>query len=596
VFGLLPIEISSQKLVDAGNTSLSIQPTPQKIEATSKSIILGKKFIPIYSETNEEKKAADYLKYLFEKCSPKNYSISMGDGKFQPDSWKIKFKLVPFVEEYINEQYYSIQCSLLEKEIKISSPSQLGLLFAVSTFSKLIVFENSSIKINLYNIVDFPLYRRREFAAQLNPSNVEDVLNFALMNKIETVAIASRIYPWYEINDEYRSVLEKIKSWKDRFGGPKIMQMHNIYDKKEIEITNSDDIQNLKKVIEYGIKKGIEKLMILADDTAPFKFGDGYVLTSDNDKKKFHNMAEAHCFLINDLSKWMNSRSFVVELYYCPAFYTYEDMHYGDIGMYKSTPWENDAVQPLQRDLGFLGLNLPEDVFIIWTGPNVRSRKISIDDLSDWTSNLKGKIPFLWDNTIYSHHAFTSTPMFTAWDNYLPQDYHLRTAGNGMFINCDLATEETKAAAITANDYLWNPIKYNPEKSINIAIENLYDKQTAKLLFQFKDVELDLREKIGGRRLWFEADSLWSLVRKIRFITEKNPWYYQQNYNRFKALVLQLKNSVPEPESKKIFVKTCISLDSKRNKILGKIKKVNNEVYKKIEHMILPIPDFESIQ
>lgn len=572
---------------------LKIQPQPKSVVDLNRSVIIDKSILTIVALANEEKKAADYFNFLIGRYFS-SLSVKMGNNK--STGWKIRFEKIPLEHKHPNDQYYLIKCNNNKKEILISSPGQLGLLFGAVTLKEFIKNENGIFQIHLYNVEDWPDYSRREISANFKGADVEELLNYALLNKMETLAIASRTFPWHRADNEYMDILTKIKSWKDKFGGPRIMIMQNIYDRKQIEISNSNDVDSLKNVVLVGLKHGVDKIMILADDTPPFKYGEGYILTSENDKKQFKHMADAHCYLMNDLKNWLSKNSFNPELYYVPPFYTYEDMNYGDLELYKNTPWEKDAYEPLIQDLKFAGQNMPEDLFIIWCGPNVRSRKITIDDLNDWTFNLAGRTPYLWDNTIYSHHPFTSTPLFSAYDNDLPTDFYNRTDGNGMFVNGDANAEDSKAAMITVADYLWNSKNYNPQRSISMAMERLYGYEPAKLLMQFKETELELRKKIGERKLWFEADTLWSIIRKIRYIHDKNPFYYHLNYTRMKALRLQLKNSVPTVTSKEDFILICNALDRKRNEILDKVKSVNNEIYNRVRTIMLPLPDFNKIQ
>jgi hypothetical protein len=594
---LMAIDVFSQNIIMDNSYSLNVQPYPKRVEALDKVIITGRQFIPVYAVKTEEKKAANYFKYIFQKRISTNVKVDIrNSNSVSTSEWEIKLSLVDYKDSFINNQYYSIQCLPIKKEISISSPSQLGLLYGVVTFSKFISNDSGKIKTDLFNVVDWPAYIRRGVSAVFKLENVDNLLDFALMNKIGTVAMASRIYPWYKIDRENKAIIGKIKNWKDRFGGPRIMQMQNIYDKKQIEISNPADIDSLEKIIKLGIEYGTEEVMILADDTPPFKFSDGYVLTRERDKQQFGSMATAHCYLMKKIDDWIKANNYDVELSYVPPFYTYEDMHYGAMDLYKNTPWEKDAFQPLTDFLSYVGLNMPDDVFIVWCGPNVRSRKITIEDLNDWTNRLKGRIPFLWDNTIYSHFPFTSTPLFSAWDNDLPVDFYKITAGNGMFINGNANAEDFRVTEITAIDYLWDPENYNPEKSLNTAMENYYGKNAVKLLFNFKDAELNLRKKIGERKLWFEADTLWTIIRKTRFITDKNPEYYQQNYNELKALRLQLKYSVPEPGLKEDFIKECIQLDKKRSEIITQLSKMDKSLAERIKAIMRPLPDFNSIQ
>lgn len=574
-----------------------IQPAPVHIKSLGKSVLLSREInsIKIIAQSESAIKSARYLNYILKNKFGIEFGIYPSNEVINFDGWVINISTGEN-SSFHNNQHYRIIPDPIKKEIRISSPGQTGLLFGVVTFSDFIEGENNSYKINLFEVDDWPEYSRRIFSTVLIPGRVEEMLNYALMNKMETVAIASRVYSWFRIDDEYQKVLDEIKAWRDLFGGPEIMQSHNIYEKKQIEISNSDDINLLKSVIEAGLKIGIEKIMILADDTPPFKYHEGYILTSENDKKKFRHMAEAHCYLINDLKQWIESNSYKSEIYYVPAFYTYEDMNYGDMELYKNTPWEKEPFGFLKQDLNFIGSNMNEDVYIIWCGVNVRSRSISVDHINDWSLNLKGRIPFLWDNTIYSHHPFTSTPLFSAYSNKLPGDFSRRTAGNGMFVNGNADSEDSKASMITVNDFLWNSSGYDSLRSIQNAMKRLYGGTSASLLFEFKEAELEFRKKIGERSLWFEADTLWSIIRKIRYIHDKNPFHYHFNYTRMKALRLQLKNSVPEPLPKEKFNDGILQLDNKRNRILKKIELIDKKVYEKIIPVMLQVPDFNKIQ
>jgi hypothetical protein len=262
--------------------------------------------------------------------------------------------------------------------------------------------------------------------------------------------------------------------------------------------------------------------------------------------------------------------------------------------MFKGTPWEDDAFRPLFRDLAYIGRHMPQEVFVVWSGPYVRSRSISIEDVEEWTRNLAGRVPFLWDNTIYSHHPFTTTPLFTAYENAFPPDFHIRTAGNGMYLNGDLASEDMKVAAITANDFWWNPSSYNPAVSLRTAMENMYGIESAPLLQAFGETELELRKKIGERRLWFAADTLWKTIRSVRGITDKNPFSYHLNYTRLKALRMQLKSSVSEPSPLPQFLEECRVLDAKRRKLLDAVGRHKPGVSARFRALLVPVPGGEA--
>jgi len=577
------------------NNILSVQPEPKQIINFNKSINLSvpaEILIPIRND--QEQKAFNYLVHLFDEKFNEKVNFRSEENEIQPHI-KISLSKIIDTDEIPNDQYYRIKADLEKHEITIEYVSQTGLLYGIVTFAHFFEESDNEIRINLFEVIDYPDFTRRIMFANPGKEGINSVLDFAIRNKIESIAIPHRQYSWHKIDDEYKELFERIGKWKNKYGAPSIMQMHNIYDEKHIEISNRDDIDRLIEVIEMGVINGADKLMILADDTPPFKFGEGYILTSENDKQKFKHMADAHCYLLSELKQWFKDSALESELYYCPPFYTYEDMHYGEMELYKDTPWEADAFDPLYRDLNFLGLNIPDDVFIVWTGPYVRSRIITVKDINDWTYHLKGIVPFLADNTLYSHNPFITTPMFTAWDNNLPDDFNLRTAGNGMIINGNVDSEDSKVSFITVNDYMWNSKAYLPEASLNRAMHTLYGKNITELLLDLKEVELNLCKTIGERELWFESDNLWSIIRRIRYIHSKNPFDYHFNYTRMKGLRLQLKNSVPEPIDKKIFIEKCLTLEKRREEILEKIEIELPEVAENLKKLLVELPDFDLI-
>jgi hypothetical protein len=571
-----------------------IQPQPQQIKFFDEEIIVGTDIKIFDSGKNPiEEKAINYLKY---SLINRFHNVNLGNSQDVSNDYKIDITQIQNQKHFLNMQFYRIEFDDVNKIIDVESPSQLGLLYGVVTLNALIYKSNDKIHIKKASIEDYPVYRRRLFVADPSAEDISSLFDWALQNKLETVVLASRSHPWDHISDDYLSILNEIKKWKDRFGGPSVMQSHNIYEGRDIVISNENDINSLKEVIKVSYEHGIEKLMILSDDTPPYKFGEGYILTNESDKQKFEHFEAANTYLMNELVNWFKSENMEIESFYVPGFYTYEEMHQGDMELFRDTPWEEDAFGPFYRDLKYIGENLNEETYIIWCGPYVRSREISKDDLDDWTKNLAGRVPFLWDNTIYSHHPFTSTSLLTAWSNKLPDHFEKITAGNGMFINNDACSETGVVGTITTNDYLWNPSAYSPETSLKAAVGREYGFDVSELVLKFKELELSIRKVIGERKLWYESDSLWQQIRKVRYITQKNPFYYHLNYSRMKALRLQLKASVPDPEPKKLFTEKISKLKIAREEILKSIKKINAATYDRLSKVLEPIPDLELIQ
>lgn len=585
------------------STTAEIFPVPVEVNYTGEYHSLyndnGKPLIAIYTSNSEEVKAANVLNRQLAKFKYNPLPI-VDDLKNVGDEVKI---IINFVSDEISlkkfgDQAYSIKWLKDEKSVvEVTASSQRGLIYGAVSLAQLITNRNGNIVVRRADVLDYPMFSRRIFNATPQSNHLKNDLDWMVRYKIETISFHNKDWSWYTFDDELNKNLKAYSEWSKEYGGVEAFLMLNLYRVKEIEITNEEHINALKKNIEKAYQHGVKRVMLMADDSPPFEFGEGYVLTSEKDKAKFNTMAEAHCWMMNEIIEWNEEKNYELEYWYCPGFYTYEEMYYGDMELFKGTPWEEDAYGPLKRDLKIIGEQMPEEVFIGWTGPYVCTRKITDDDLIDWTNNLQGRVPSLFDNTIFAHLEFTSSTMFTPYGNDFPKDFSSKTADNGIFINGDATAEVSRAASMTANAYMWEGERYWPEASIISATTKLYGEKSLSTLMKYKEVELKLRKEIKQRQVWFVADDLWKAIRGTRFTTDKNPYYYHQNYGRLKALRLQLKYSVPEPESMEIFKMKCMELNEQRMELLNKIEAMSLlRLSYSLQAEMIEMPNFSKIK
>jgi hypothetical protein len=479
-------------------------------------------------------------------------------------------------------------------EVEVNGSDLKGLIYGVTSLAQLVIRRNNKVVIREAELTDYPKFSRRMFNSKPFPKQISNDLDWMVRYKIGTISFHNKDYSWDNIDDELSENIIEYSKWSKEFGGVEGLLLLNLYKGKPIEISNKGDINKIKEVISRAYNNRITRIMILADDTPPFKFGEGYILPSENDRKKFSTMAEAHSYLMNELVRWSKSTKHKIEFYYCPPFYTYEEMYYGDMKLYLDTPWEDHAFGPLKRDLKIIGEKMSKDVFIMWTGPYVCTRTLTENDLFDWTNNLQGRTPFLFDNSIFSQLEYTARTMFTPYQNDFPENFELKTGGNGIFINGDGVGETSRAATMTANAYMWEGDNYQPDVSLMEAMRKLYGENAISALLKYKETELELNKKIKEREIWSAADELWKSIRDTRFITEKNPFDYHLNYGRFKALRMQLKYSVPEPEPFELFVKKCIDLDKQRRDLLKEIEELSfMRLSYSLQTEMVQLPDFK---
>ena len=577
------------KFIWVENEVAEIYPVPVKAEYSNRYYNLFDNDSPvavILTQDSSSEKAAFALNNQLSKFNYPALPVcsSLAENK---NEYRIIIRFTEPTEKLkkLGKQAYRICFTEKETiEIELAGASETGEVYAAISLSQLICRVDNKIKIRSVDVLDYPAFTKRIFNSNPLPVHLNEDLDWMLRYKIESICFHNSDYSWYGADEKLKNNLDTYKKWRDLSGGVNSLLILNLYaGDYDIEITNIEHQNKLKDFIEYSYWRGVTRFMINADDAPPFKYSEGYILTSENDKKTFSTMAEAHCWLMNNIHDWALSKNMDIELLYCPSFYTYEEMHYGDMNLFKGTPWEEDAYGPLKRDLKILGEKMNDDIQIIWTGPYVCTRKITDEDLQDWTNNLQGRAPFLLDNSIFSHLEYTARTMFTAYGNDFPSEFSKKTGGNGIYINGDAAGETSRAATMTANAYMWEEERYNPESSLIAAMKRLYGSENMNMMFQFKDVELELSKTIKQRELWFGADELWKSIKKTRFITEKNPDYYHQNYGRLKALRMQIKNSVPEPIDFKEYKNKCLDLFEKRNSLL---KEIEEKSFKRLSYSL----------
>ncbi|MBU2491077.1 MAG: beta-N-acetylglucosaminidase domain-containing protein [Bacteroidetes bacterium] len=589
------------KSVWVENEFAEIYPVPVKAEYSDTYYNLyNKDFNPeagIIVNTKYEKNAAATLNNQLSKYNYPAFPV-LNSNLNEFENYKILIKFDSSFNELkqFGEQAYKINFKENEKVVvELSGGSEVGLIYASVSLAQLINRNENEIQLRKADVFDYPKFSKRIINSRPDPYHLTEDLDWMLRYKIECITFHNIDYSWYGPDDELKKNLSIYKKWNEEFGGVRSLLVLNLYTGDyDIEITNEDHLNQIKEFIKESYLHGVTRFMINADDSPPFKFGEGYILTSQKDKQKFSTMAEAHCWLMNNIYEWAGKNKFDLELMYCPGFYTYEEMHYGDMELFKNTPWENDAFGPLKRDLKIIGEKMNKDIEIMWTGPFVCTRVLTDEDISDWTNNLQGRVPFLFDNTIYSQLEFTTRSMFTAYENDFPKNFSRKTGGNGIFLNGEGVGETSRAQSMTANAYMWEEDRYNPNASLMAAMRNLYGSSNINLLLKYRDVELEFCKTIKQRELWYAADELWQSIRKTRFITEKNPFYYHQNYGRLKALRLQLKNSVPEPVEINEFKNKCFELRDIRKSLLNEIEK--NSFYRlsySLQSEMVNVPSFE---
>ncbi|MCC6234966.1 MAG: beta-N-acetylglucosaminidase domain-containing protein [Verrucomicrobiales bacterium] len=202
----------------------------------------------------------------------------------------------------------------------------------------------------------------------------------------------------------------------------------------DIRYSHDDDRQRLIARFEQMLGIGCAHFALLFDDI-PDRMEAAELAW-------FGSLASAQCQVANVVHRWVHERQPAARFLFCP------------------TPY---CGRMAERQLGgegyleTLGRELAPAIDILWTGPEIISREITLDHIQALTRRLR-RPPLIWDNlhaNDYDGHRFFCGP-------YSGRPLALKSAVRGILTNpnCELALNfvafRTLAAFVHAQDS-WDP-------------------------------------------------------------------------------------------------------------------------------------------
>lgn len=208
-------------------------------------------------------------------------------------------------------------------------------------------------------------------------------------------------------------------------------------------IYSSDaEFQKLTDKIDSFWRLGISNFALFLDDVPQD-------LVHPEDRQQFKTLGDAHVYLINRLYRYLRSLSPDVRLMVTPTTYTNE--------------WGN-------RDyVRILGAGVSAEIPIAWTGPEVGSREITVAQAQEWGELLHRK-PVVWDN----FPGNDGGPWQLILESVRGREAGLVSAIVGLFSNPMYQAHAAFIPLQTVADYLWNPLAYDPIKSLTHALVSQY--------------------------------------------------------------------------------------------------------------------------
>lgn len=142
----------------------------------------------------------------------------------------------------------------------------------------------------------------------------------------------------------------------------------------DIRYSNEADLLLLKKRFEQMLELGCQHFALLFDDIPDRMAAE--------DLKHKGSFASAQCGVANALFRWTRERSPDARFLFCPTPYCGR-MAAGQLGS--------------EGYLSILGRELLPEIDVLWTGPEIVSREITVAHVRELRNTLRRK-PVIWDN------------------------------------------------------------------------------------------------------------------------------------------------------------------------------------------------------
>ncbi|WP_157729498.1 protein O-GlcNAcase [Tumebacillus algifaecis] len=206
---------------------------------------------------------------------------------------------------------------------------------------------------------------------------------------------------------------------------------------KAITFSSNEDRDLLIAKVEQLRKMGVHTIMLSFDD----------VLEELNDKDRGiygTNYAEAHMQLANTLLVEGKRKDPKFQLWFAPTRY---------FGVKDHVYWQTLREQ------------LDPSIQVIWTGPEILSKKIDSAD-ADKVAQLLGRKPLIWDNypvNDFTYEIAKAPQLFFGPLESRSVDLQKHVAG--LLANPMVQPESSKPALYSIGQYLNRPASYDPDKA-----------------------------------------------------------------------------------------------------------------------------------
>ena len=356
----------------------------------------------------------------------------------------------------LTDEKYIIIAS--ENEVVVKASCEKGAFRGAHTLAKLIVRN----ELNEGTLADYPLFKKRGYIEGFYGPTWENGKRLSVMKLMASYGMNTFFYA--PKDDIYHRA-----KWREFYPENELAQLKNLFNKAcdnyldfhwtigpglTYKYTSDDDFIILIKKIKSVYDIGVRNFGLLLDDI-PWDF------QYEDDGNAFDSIVDAHIDLVNKTYTALKEIDDSIKLTVCPTEYS------GNCNEYYITKF---------------GCNIPADVDLFWTGAEICSRVLTVREANEF-ANATNHRPLYWDNfPVNDCEMFQEMHMGAL----IGRDKELYKHSEGIISNVMEYAECSKIPLMTIADFLWNPVAYNPDKSLKNAHKEMLG-DDADSFFYFAD-------------------------------------------------------------------------------------------------------------
>ena len=292
---------------------------------------------------------------------------------------------------------------------------------------------------------DYPLFKKRGYIEGFYGPTWENGKRISVMKLMAQYGMNSFFYA--PKDDIYHR-----EKWRELYPEKELVELKSLFELANenyldfhwavgpgltYKYTSEEDFNLLINKIKSIYDLGVRNFGLLLDDI-PWDF------QYDEDEEEFDSIVDAHVYLVNKTYEALKALDSSISLTVCPTQYS------GDANGYYISKF---------------GSGIPADVDLFWTGAEICSRVLTVREADELSYSAKHK-PLYWDNFPVNDCEMFQEMHLGA---IIGRDKELYKHCEGIISNVMEYAECSKIPLLTIADFLWNPVCYDPHKSLQNA-------------------------------------------------------------------------------------------------------------------------------